>query len=47
LDGIPADEKRQLIDETYYGMIETARAGNEMMDEVERDAAAAREARGR
>jgi hypothetical protein len=47
LDGIPADEKRQLIDETYYGMIETARAGNEMMDEVEKDAAAAREARGR
>jgi len=44
---IPADEKRQLIDETYYGMIETARAGNEMMDEAEKDAAAAREARGR
>lgn len=30
-------EKRQLIDGMYYGMMETARGGNEMMDELEKE----------
>lgn len=31
---IPADEKRQLIDTTYYRMIEMAHAGNEAMENL-------------
>ncbi len=31
-----ADDKRQLIDTTYYQMINTARMGNQIMDQVDR-----------
>jgi hypothetical protein len=33
--GMTPDEKRQLIDGIYYGMTETAKAGNEMVREFE------------
>lgn len=33
---IKPDEKRQLIDGVYYSMIESAKAGNKMMDELEK-----------
>lgn len=31
------DDKRQLIDGVYYGMIETARAGNELIDSLDKE----------
>lgn len=33
--GIPPDEKRQLIDATYYNMIQMTRVGNQMMKEID------------
>lgn len=32
---IPADEKRQLMDNMYYSMIQVARAGNALFDKIE------------